>query len=171
MTIRKLTPWNRRKKHVPVRRDAAMVDPFSSFSREIDGLFDGIMDDFFCWASPLLEAGGQNDFTPRVDILESDTAFEVRAEVPGVDEKDLEVSLAGDRLTLRGERKEDNEEKRKDYYRRERSHGAFHRMIALPEGIDPDKVEASFKRGVLTVKLPKTEAALNTRRRIPVKAA
>ncbi|PYV90953.1 MAG: hypothetical protein DMG05_08590 [Acidobacteria bacterium] len=105
-------------------------------------------------------------FTPRVDISESDKEFQVTAELPGMDEKNLDISLANSVLTLKGEKKED---KRKDYYRMERSYGMFRRTI--PEGVDLEKVEAFFRKGVLTVTLPKTVEAQKERKKIPIKAA
>ena len=110
-------------------------------------------------------------FTPRVDISESDKEFQVTAELPGMDEKNLDISLANSVLTLKGEKKEEKEDKRKDYYRMERSYGMFSRTIPLPEGVDLEKVEASFREGVLTVTLPKMVEAQKERKRIPIKAA
>jgi HSP20 family protein len=88
---------------------------------------------------------------------------------PGIDEKNIEVKLAQDDLTIKGERQEEKEEKKKDYYLHERHIGSFERHFALPEGLDTDKIEASFKNGVLTVRLPKKPEAVKREKKIEVK--
>ncbi|HEY8514639.1 MAG TPA: Hsp20/alpha crystallin family protein [Candidatus Binatia bacterium] len=165
MAIRDLVHWRPGRKNVPVRRD--VDSPFAALQRDINELFERFFDGFglepFDWTHDL------GSFRPRLDVSETDTEIQVSAELPGVDEKDIEVSLSDDVLTIKGERREEKEEKEKDYYRREQSYGSFHRSIPLPRGIDPDKVQASFKRGVLTVTLPKTAAS--QRKKIAVNAA
>ncbi|HQP29278.1 MAG TPA: Hsp20/alpha crystallin family protein, partial [Syntrophales bacterium] len=94
----------------------------------------------------------------------------VKAELPGIDEKDLDVSLSEHALTIKGEKKEEKEDQGKGYYRMERSYGSFHREIPLPASIDAKKVEAAFKNGLLTVTLPKTEEARKADRKISVKS-
>ena len=91
-------------------------------------------------------------------------------ELPGLDDDDVEVNLSDGVLTIRGEKKHETEENGRGYYMAERSWGAFHRMIPLPPGVDTDRTEARFKRGVLTVTLPKTEEARANMKRIDVKA-
>jgi HSP20 family protein len=108
-------------------------------------------------------------FRPRIDVAETEHAIEVSAELPGIAEKDVDVSLAGDVLTIRGERKHEHEESEKEWYRKEQSYGSFHRAIALPAEVDPDKVAASFAQGVLKVTLPKVVGARS--KRITVRAA
>jgi HSP20 family protein len=110
-------------------------------------------------------------FSPRLDVSETEREFYVTAELPGMDEKDVEVSLNNSLLTLRGEKKAEKDDRRKDYYRMERSYGMFERTIPIPEGVDLDKVEASFKKGILTVSLPKSAEYQKERKRIPIKAA
>jgi HSP20 family protein len=92
---------------------------------------------------------------PRVDVSETDTELKIEAELPGIDEKDVEVVLSDGRLTIKGEKKQEKEEKKKDYHLLERSYGSFARSIALPFEADPDQVKASFAKGVLTVTVPK----------------
>jgi HSP20 family protein len=96
---------------------------------------------------------------PAVDVVEKETAYEITAELPGMDEKNIELTVADDMLTIKGEKREEREEKKKDYYLSERRFGSFERSFRLPEGVESDKVEASFKKGVLTVTLPKTPEA------------
>jgi HSP20 family protein len=98
-------------------------------------------------------------------------AYEITAELPGLDEKNIEVKLANGVLSIKGEKREEKEEKRKDYYRRERSFGSFERSFQMPEGIDTDKIAASFKNGILSVTLPKSAEAQKQAKRIEVKGA
>lgn len=109
--------------------------------------------------------------SPAVDVSESDKAYEITAELPGLDEKNVEVSVANGGLTIKGEKKEEKEQNQKDYYVSERSYGSFERYFGLPEGVDADKIEASFKNGVLKVMLPKTAEAQKPAKKIEVKAA
>jgi HSP20 family protein len=153
--------------------------PFESLHREIDRLFD----DFgmgFRWPfgrSPLLAAEPlfRRQMTwpkmPAVDIVESENAYEITADLPGMDEKNIEVKVADGVLTMKGEKQEEKEEKKKDYYLQERSFGSFQRSFELPESVDADKIEASFKKGVLTVKLPKKADAQKPAKKIEIKAA
>ena len=106
---------------------------------------------------------------PSVDVGETDKAFEITAELPGMDEDDIEVTLTDAGLTIKGEKKSEREETEKDYHRLERSFGSFQRFFAVPEEVDAAKIDARFKKGVLTVTLPKTAKA--KARKIKVKAA
>jgi HSP20 family protein len=115
------------------------------------------------------EYEGVDAWAPRLDFSETKDAFMVKAEIPGVEQKDLSVSLQDQMLTIKGEKQKEKEEKDEKYHRVERAWGAFSRTIALPAGVDTDKVSATFKDGVLTVKLQKTPAAKGTT--IPVKTA
>ncbi|NOX89960.1 MAG: Hsp20/alpha crystallin family protein, partial [Calditrichaeota bacterium] len=108
-------------------------------------------------------------FMPSVDVKEKDDEFVVTAELPGMDAKDVDISISDDILTLRGEKKEEKEEKEGNYYRRECSYGSFHRDIPLPAEVETDKVEAEFKRGVLTVHLPKKPESQRKAKKIQVK--
>jgi HSP20 family protein len=106
--------------------------------------------------------------TPRVDIVENDKEVVVTAEVPGMDEKDFDISLTADTLTLHGEKKAEREEKKGNWYRVERSYGSFHRTVPLPCQVDSDKVEARYSKGVLTITLPKLPEEKQHRKRIEV---
>src|SRR5262249_9969449 len=109
--------------------------------------------------------------TPAVDVIEGDKAYELTAELPGLDEKDIEVNVANGDLTIKGEKKEVREEKQKDYFISDRRYGSFERHFRLPGSVDADKIEATFKSGVLKVTLPKTEDAQKPAKKIEVKAA
>ena len=105
-----------------------------------------------------------------MDVAEDGKEITLTAELPGLDEKDVEILLSNNVLTIKGEKKSEQEKKEKDYYRVERSYGSFSRTIPLPEGIDADKVNASFKKGVLTVTVPKLPEAQKEVKKIAVKA-
>ncbi len=136
----------------------------TSFRREMDRLFDRF---FEGWPFRLGSEDGY--WLPSVDVSETGKEVIVKAEVPGMDPKNIDVSLHDNVLTIRGERKQEKEEKEEDFHRIERSYGAFCRSIALPAQVDPDKVKAEYKHGVLSIRLPKTkEEAV---KKIEVKAA
>lgn len=107
---------------------------------------------------------------PRVDVTEDENAYEITAEMPGVEEKDVEVTVKENRLTLRGEKKSEKEEKKKDYHMTERSYGSFERSFRLPADVMADKIKADFAKGVLTLTLPKTPEAKSKERKIAIKA-
>jgi len=152
--------------------------PFESLHREIDRLFD----DFgmgFRWpfgrslfaAEPLFRREMAWAKMPAVDVVENEKGYEITADLPGMDEKNIEVKIANGTLTIKGEKQEEKEEKKKDYYMRERNFGSFERSFGIPETVDANKIEASFKKGVLTVTLPKTIEAQKPAKKIEVKAA
>ena len=109
--------------------------------------------------------------TPAMDVAETDKAYEITAELPGMSESDVEVVAANGVLTIKGEKKEEKEEKKKDYYLSERRYGSFERRMQIPEDVEADKIEAAFKKGVLTVTLPKKPEAQKPAKKIEVKAA
>jgi len=151
--------------------------PLRSLRREIDRLFDAADD--FSWRSPFLNSAF--DFAPfgrvtvlrapAVDIAEKDKEYEITAELPGIDERNVEVSLANGGLVIRGRKEEQKEEKKKDYFLSERQYGAFERHFGVPEGVETDKIAATFKNGVLTVTLPKSAKMQASEKKISVKAA
>ena len=120
----------------------------STFRRQMDRLFDS----FFGRQSFALS---RERLTPAIDLAETPEEISVKAELPGVDEKDISVSLSGDNLIIRGEKKAEKEEKNKSFHRVERWHGSFERVIALPVAIDPEKIKAKYKTGVLEIHLQK----------------
>jgi HSP20 family protein len=106
---------------------------------------------------------------PRIDVAETETELVVAADLPGLEEKDVEVSLGGDLLTIRGERKTESEKRLLRYRINERTSGSFSRTIALPSGVDAEAISASFKNGVLTITIPKTQEAAREATRVAVK--
>jgi len=153
--------------------------PFESLQREINRIFDDFDRGF--WASPFRRSMFDLEPTwprqlawttaPAVDVAEKDNAYEVTAELPGMDEKNVEVKLVNGSLTIKGEKKEEKEEKNKDYHVSERSFGSFERSFALPEGVDTDKIEANFNKGVLTIRLPKKPETVKPEKKIEIKPA
>jgi HSP20 family protein len=145
--------------------------PIGTLKSEIDRLFEGFGRDF--WRAPDFEPfwSGKLSSSFAVDVTEGENAYEITAELPGMDEKNIEVNVVNGGLTIKGEKKDEKEEKNKDYYVSERRYGAFERYFRLPEGVDSDKIEANFRKGVLTVTLPKTAAAQKPAKKIDVKAA
>ncbi|WP_428408391.1 Hsp20/alpha crystallin family protein [Hyphococcus sp.] len=108
---------------------------------------------------------------PSVDITESDKQIKIAVDLPGMDEDDIDVSLTGDVLTIRGERRHEREEDEKGYFLHERSYGSFYRTIPLPPGLETDRAKAEFKKGVLRITMPKSSHAKDLTKRIEVKAA
>jgi HSP20 family protein len=151
--------------------------PFEALRKEVDRLFEDFGGDDL-WRRPFRSlAGFERNLAqklvanPAVDVMETEKAYEITAELPGMDEKNIEVNLVNGGLTIKGEKKEEKEEKQKDYYLSERRYGSFERYFGLPDGVDADKIDASFKNGVLKVTLPKTVEAQQPAKKIDVKAA
>ncbi len=161
-------------KKTPAPRAATI--PWSSFRSEFDRMFDRFaefgMPPFrgMVGLTPSSETSfGFN--VPAVDVTEDDKAYKIAAELPGLEEKDVEVSVTGDVLTLKGEKRQEKEEKNKNWYVSERTYGAFQRAFELPQGVDRGKIAAEFAKGVLTVTLPKSPEAQKQQQKIDVKAA
>jgi HSP20 family protein len=182
MDIKKLVPWNWFKKeeeeesvaNVPVKMkdspsyypaESGAANPLAQLHREVDKLFENafrgfglspFQSDFF---TPLTPSGLMK---PHVDIGVTDKEYTITAEVPGVGEKDVKVEVANNTMTISGEKKQEKDEKEKNYYRVERSYGSFQRVLSLPEDANQEDIKATFKDGVLTIKmgrkaLPKSE--------------
>ncbi|MGO9773956.1 MAG: Hsp20/alpha crystallin family protein [Roseiarcus sp.] len=167
------------KKTAPAMGAMAPWAPFETLRREIDRVFDTVGGG--SWPFALGRRSFQFDLpwpreagwalNPAVDVSEKDKEFEISAELPGLSEKDVEVKLSNGNLVIKGEKKEEKEEREKDYYLSERRFGSFVRSFAIPEGVDAEKIEATFAKGVLTIKLPKTAEAQKSETKIPVKTA
>jgi len=177
----------KKEKAVPVKKEEAATelkewDPFTTLREEMDDLLDR-----FQWDWPVTSPFGRRRGlsramrrlregwtfgAPDVDIVDKEDAVEVRAELPGMDEKDIDVQLSDTMLTIKGEKKEEREEGDKEsrYYLSERKYGSFERSFRLPEGVDTDKVEANFKNGVLVVNIAKSPELQEKTKKIDVKA-
>jgi HSP20 family protein len=139
---------------LPWRRES-QVGPFQQFQREMDQL----MHRFFSDVDQEGNSKQLTSWTPRVDVEEDDKQFLVKADIPGVDPKDVDISIQDNSLVLRGHKKEEKEEKKKNYHRVERFEGQFYREIGLPRGIDADKIQAKSANGVVTISIPKKAEA------------
>ena len=143
---------------IPTGRDtAAAFHPFLSLQREVDRLFEDFGRGFP--SMPVFGGNGSSGLLPSMDVTETDKEIEITAELPGLEDKDVQINLSDNLLTIRGEKKAEKEEKDKNYRMVERSYGAFERTIALPEGVKADDIKATIARGVLTVKVPKPAPA------------
>ncbi len=154
------------REDLPVRRGA--YDPFRGFQRDMNSLFEDFLGEF-----PIEKYGMGRDlaasnFSPLMDVSENDKEVLISAELPGMEEKDITVEIEDSVMTIRGEKKEEHEEKGRNWYRREQSYGSFNRSIILPADVDDKKAKAQFKKGVLTVTVPKTEEKHEKRKTIAI---
>lgn len=148
---------------VPVGRDRTGLSahPLSLLQQEIDRLFDGFARN--------LSGRVAGALMPSMDLSETDKEIEITAELPGLEEKDVQLNVSDNILTIRGEKKNEREEKDKDYHLLERNYGSFTRTVELPAGVDPDSIKAVIAKGVLKVTVPKP--APSQTRKIEVKSA
>jgi len=167
MAITDLIPWNRNR--ALATRPQEVADPFNMLWRDIDRVFGDFLTDWR-WPDRTINMLDRRmgSFMPEIDVKETDKEFRVTADLPGMDEKDLEVTFVDGALSIKGEKREEHEEEKGDVYHAERRYGAFERVIPLSSNIDLNKAKATFKKGVLKVTLPKTENARSTRKTIPV---
>ena len=160
MNLQSIIPWKKEERSLV--RGRGDGDPFTQLQRRMNSVFE----DFFGRSSSDLWGSAAGEFLPRVDVGETGKEVRITAELPGLEEKDVEVTLTNNILTIKGEKKVEKEEEEGDYYHSERSYGYFDRTIALPQGIDADNAKAKFKKGVLKVTIPKKPEAQSSRRRI-----
>ena len=131
-------------------RDPFSLRPFDTFDRMLPASFRG--------------------FNPNVDISETDKEIKLEAELPGLDEKEIEISLQDNVLTVKGEKRHEIERKDHNFYFTERSYGSFSRQFSLPASVDENKIDATFNKGVLTITLPKRPEVVEQRKRISIKS-
>ncbi|RIA55078.1 Hsp20/alpha crystallin family protein [Dichotomicrobium thermohalophilum] len=140
--------------------------PFAELHKQMDELFDD-------WArtmrAPVAARRETGVLRPMIDVSETDDAFKIIAELPGVEEKDIDVTVSDDRLTIKAEKHKETEEKGEHFHRMERSYGTFERTMTLPRGVDTENVDAEMKNGTLTVTIPKTQSMKEHTRKIQVK--
>ena len=168
-------------KKTPATTHAPLPDMWRSLHHEMDRVFDRFARRFDFGLPSLrrmfdMEPAWRTDtsFTfaaPAIDVSEDEKSYKITAELPGMEQKDIEIELSGDLLTLKGEKRVEREEKAKNRYISERAYGSFQRSFALPEGVDRDKIAADLSKGVLTIALPKTAAAQKQQKKIAIKAA
>ena len=163
MSLRDLTPW--RKNRATSASDLA--SPFSAFQQDLDSIFG---DSFPSVFSQFADENGKSILPARVDMSESDDEIEIIADMPGMDEKDIDITFQDNVLTLKGERKSESEDKNRQFTRVERSHGTFVRRIAIPTEIQEEDIKADFSKGVLKIILPKSHDVRKSTRKIEVRS-
>jgi len=164
MAVRDLIPWGRGRSSVPSTVQRGEVSPFLTLHREMNRLFDDV---FSHLDVPNAFGRGSQLAWPSIGVTPSDKDVKITAELPGLEEKDVEVLVDEDVLTIRGEKKAEAEDEQRGFS--ERYYGRFERVIQLPFVVEEDKAEASFKNGVLTLTLPKSPKAHERGKRIPIK--
>ena len=169
----------KKEEQAPERRVPREWEPFESLRRQVDRMFEDFGRGSGLWRPfgrsmldvrpswPFEEGWGK---ALAVDVCEREKEYEITAELPGMDASNIDVKLANGVLTIKGEKKEEKEEKEKDYYLSERRFGSFQRSFQLPEGVDEDKIQASFEKGVLTIMLPKGAEAQKPEKKISIGA-
>lgn len=160
-----LTPFSVRRR----RNGGGVFAPFGELQREINDAFEDVWKGF-----NVMPSKGERQFVdivPTTDVAETDSEIVVTVELPGIDEKDVDVTVSENRLMIKGEKKTDKEEKDKSFYMTERSYGAFQRSLALPDEADTNKADAKFDKGVLTVSIPKTEKAKEAVKKVAIHAS
>jgi HSP20 family protein len=181
MTLREIAPW----RWGDLRRVDEEDRPMESYFREMARLqrdMERVFDNVFSvggrhlsgatpWQTSGSASGSYAEIMPHIDETEDEKVFHVQIELPGMDKEDVDVTLSNGYLTIRGEKKREDEERGKDYYRKERSFGVFRRTLPIPAEVNEKGIEARFKKGVLYIDLPKTEEALKKVTHINVKAA
>ncbi|MFQ5715724.1 MAG: Hsp20/alpha crystallin family protein [Nitrospinales bacterium] len=168
MKVKDLVPWRWTRDEDVYKPE--YDSPFYALHRDVNRLFDDLSHSVFDMMPYRWGSAFNGPLMPRVDVTETDTEVKVTAEMPGMDEKDIDIRFYKDTLTIKGEKKTEQEENNKGYYRMERAYGAFQRAIPIPVEVDPDKMEASFKKGILTVRLRKSDKAQKDVKKIPIKS-
>ena len=157
-----LSPRRKRGRHLPARREEA-ANPFFALQREVNRLFE----DFFAM-TPQEREDWMTEY-PQIDVRETDKELKVSAELPGMTDKDIEVLISGDSLTIKGEKKEEKEDKKENYHRMERRYGSLRRILQLPSEVKADNAQATFKNGVLEITIPKSEQAEKEKKKVEIK--
>ena len=157
MNLKSIIPWKKEERPLATRRGDG--DPFALLQRRMNSVFD----DFFGRSSSDLWGGFNGGFAPQIDVSANDKEVRISAELPGLDEKEVDVTLTGDLLNIKGKRKE---EQKGSYCHSERHYGYFKRAVQLPQGVDTDNAKAKFRKGVLKVTIPKKPEAQSSRRKI-----
>ena len=163
MANRSMVPWGRKRdSEMEVRREQ---DPFLRMQDEMNRMFDS----FFERPFGLSRLNDWEGFDPSVDVYETDKEIKVDVELPGMDEKEIDITVGNDVLTISGKRESEETQKGKSFYRHERSFGSFRRSIELPEEVDEDRIDATYSKGILKIVLPKSEQSVTMRKKIQIK--
>jgi len=153
------------------RLPSRFQDPFQSFRTEMDRLFDSFLGGMPSLTSLRQGFPSTQVITPTLDVKENEKEIVVKADLPGMDEKDINLTVHNGVLSLRGEKKSEHTDERDNYHVMERSYGSFQRSIRLPDTVDEDKAEARFDKGVLTITLPKRPETVSAQKKIQIKGA
>lgn len=180
MDIKKWVPWNWFKKEeedvgktVPIQREGSagkgydLSHPLQQFHQEVDRIFDHAVRGFG-FGRPVFPQMIGSVLKPILDLGATEKEYTITVEIPGVDENEVKLEIVNDTLTIRGEKRQEKEEKEKNYYRVERSYGSFQRVLSLPDDADQEKVKASFKKGVLTITMPRKAMPRENVRKIEI---
>jgi len=159
MNLKSIIPWSKEETGLSRR---GVGEPLDFLQRRMNRVFD----DFLGRSPSELWNAFDGAFAPQIDVSETEKDVRVSAELPGLEEKEVEVTLTGTLLTIKGEKKEEQEEEKGDYWHHERSYGLFERSVELPAGLDADKANAKFKNGVLKVTIPKKPEVQSSKKKI-----
>jgi HSP20 family protein len=182
MNIRKIVPWNWFKDeerdqvgHMPVLKSEGGDNPLMEFHQEFDRFFDNFWNRMGIPAMnmPGLATPSSGDMVlrPSLDIASTDKAYDIKVEVPGVEEDDIRLELIDNRLIMEGEKSRESTSEDKNVYRSERSYGAFRRILTLPDDADPERIEAKFDKGLLSISIPRKAAPQRSGKTIDIKTA
>jgi HSP20 family protein len=169
MNVSELIPWSRDKENGVFKSDSD--HPVVTLQKEMNRMFENFSKsvfDFPAMKNNMNDMGLTPLISPKIDVVETEKDVKVTVELPGMEEKDINVNFAGDMLVIKGEKKSEKEEKKEDYCFTERSYGSFHRSIPISKSVDRDKVDAKLKNGVLKVILPKTADAQKETKKIKI---
>ena len=170
MDMSDLVPWKKDKSEVHVRRGKE-EDALLDLRNQMNHMFDEFFERPFGLSPFLSKSIISGDFAPYMDVSETDKEITISAELPGMEPEDIHITLDQNALTIRGEKRLEKEEKGQHFYQVERSYGSFHRSIPLPNEVDEDKIDATFRRGVLKIKFPKIEKAMDKSKQIKIKTS
>ncbi|WP_432735990.1 Hsp20/alpha crystallin family protein [Maridesulfovibrio sp. FT414] len=186
MTVSKLNPWNwfkresEQERTLPVKqteREAGPnASPLDQFHAEVDRMFESVFSGFgltmpqrmFDMADPRLD---KITMKPKVDIYGSDKEYVIKADLPGIDEKDLSVEVKDDILILSAEKKHEEKTEEKGYYRVERSYGSFRRILNVPKDADKEKISAKLNKGVLCITIPRTPSVESRSKKVAIESS
>lgn len=158
--FKNLIPWQKKESE----------HPMVAFRERMDRVFEDFFRDFqemIPWQGSMPGIFDRSDFTPKIDVAETEKEIHINAELPGMTEKDIEVALENNVLTLKGEKKHEEEKQDKNYHYVERRYGSFYRSVPLSQEVDVEKISATFRNGVLQVVIPKKESAVRSTK-IPI---
>ncbi len=165
MNLKELIPWYRDKDGNLLKNTDD--NPFLTLQREMNQMFDSFSRSIFDDSS-FFKGRGSGMVSTKMDVKETDKNIQVTLELPGIEEKDIDVNVTKDLLTIKGEKQAEKDEKKEGYHLIERSFGSFHRSVPLPPGVETDQVKANFKNGVLKITLPKSEEAQKETKKVEI---